>query len=63
MQGIWKVMQLSKGEIKAIGRADGPEPVGRTLRIEGLDYEVVSYEGDLNEGWIYVTRAIVPALP
>jgi len=52
-------MHLSAGKAEAIGKAAGPEAPGAVLRVEDKDFEVVLSEGDLNEGWIYVTNLSV----
>jgi hypothetical protein len=53
---MWKVMHIDAGDIKAIGRAEGPEAPGAVLRIEEKEYEVVFSEGDRSDGWVYVTH-------
>ena len=62
---VWKVMHIRTGKIDAIGRADAPQPVGRLLRVEDKNYEVVFNEvvpiEDEFLGWIYVTSVLVPA--
>lgn len=58
-QAMWKVMHVEAGEIKAIGKAAGPETPGAVLRIEEKDYEVLLSEGDRSNGWVYVTHLAV----
>jgi hypothetical protein len=52
---MWKVMQVARGKIEAIGKAAGPEAPGAVLRVENKNYEVVFSEGGHETGWIYVT--------
>jgi hypothetical protein len=60
---MWKVMNIDAGEIKAIGKAEGPEAPGAVLRIEEKEYEVVFSEGDRSNGWVYVTHLAVVRTP